>query len=330
MDKVSIGLDMAKDTIEMVVITRHEGRLLEAATYSNTDAGHRALIDHLARYAVSHLVLEATGTYHVRLSKALHEAGLPHAVINPLSLKRFAQMKLRRLKTDRSDAQLLAQYGREQKPAAQQHQPVVEQQLKQLNTHIEQLTKQRTALHNLQHASAQLPDAVALCQQVVEVLVQGLDEGLAQLQTRQEQLAASAYGPARALIERVPGVGPRTALALLAYLGSFERFSSHKQVVAYMGLNPVPQESGTSLCAARHISKQGNARLRTLFYLCALSAKRHNRVCRTLYERLKGAGKAEKVALVAVANKLVKQVFTVVKKGVYFDNEYLEKRARAA
>ena len=97
-----------------------------------------------------------------------------------------------------------------------------------------------------------------------------------------------------------------------------------------MGLNPVPQDSGTSLKAPRHISKQGNAPLRTLFYLCALSAKRHNKVCRALYDRLKVAGKPEKVALIAVANKLVKQVFVVVKTGVAFDDDYLDKMAPAA
>lgn len=325
MTKVSIGIDMAKDKCDIAVIDLEQGQRLEAITYPNTAAGHQHLIEHLAGYQVVHLVMEATGTYHLRLSKALAQADLLHAVINPLQLKRFAQMKLRRIKTDRSDAVLLAEYGREQKPPFHHMQPVVVQQLKQLNTHIEQLVKQRTALKNLCHASAELTDGAAVCTEVVGAVVSQLDQGLAQLKAAQQQLAASAYAEVKALIESVVGVGQRTALALLAYLGTLHRFESHKQVVAYMGLNPVPMDSGTSLQAPRHISKQGNARLRTLFYLCALSAKRHNRVCKALYDRQKAAGKAEKVALIAVANKLVKQVFTVVKKGVPFDNHYLEK-----
>lgn len=327
MDKVSIGIDIAKDTLEVHVLDLDNADTLTAFACPNTAGGHGHLLRAIAPYEVAHLVLEATGIYHRRLVRRLAEAGLPVAVINPLQLKRFAQMKLRRLKTDRSDARLLAEYGREQQPPAHQVPPLVEQHLKQLNTHIEQLVKQRTALQNMAHANAQWAASHSVCEEVLEDLQAQLRQALSRLEAAQEALIASTYGEVQELIESVVGVGRRTALALVAYLGTFERFETHQQVAAYMGLNPVPVESGTSLRPRCHISKQGNARLRTLLYLCALSARRHNRVCRSLYERLLAAGKAKKVALIAVANKLVKLIFTVVKKGEPFDNEYLEKRA---
>ena len=141
-------------------------------------------------------------------------------------------MKLRRLKTDRSDAVLLAEYGREQKPALHHPQPVVQQQLKQINTHRRQLVKQRTALKNMRHANAQVPESAVVCDHVLETLIGELDEALARLHARQAELIDEAYAPVRALIESVKGVGPSTALAVLAYLGDLSRFSSHKQVVA--------------------------------------------------------------------------------------------------
>ena len=330
---LAIGIDIAKDTLELAVRAGEatEGHYLEQTTLPNTAQGHAQLITLVHGYEQAHgrahLVMEATGSYHVRLLKALLEAGLPTSVINPLQLKRFAQMKLRRTKTDRSDAQLLAQYAQEQRPPLYQVQPVVQQQLRQIGTVIRQLTKQRTGLKNLQHAQAQLPEAVALCDRVLAQQVAHLDQALARLEQRQGQLVEQAYRRQRRVLESIPGLGGRTAIALLALLGDMSRFSSHRQVVAYLGLNPVARDSGSSLRARRHISKQGHAGLRTLLYLCALSASRHNRVCRDLYERLLARGRAKKVALIAVANKLVKQAFTVVKKDELFDNAYLEKRA---
>ena len=326
MKKVLIGLDIAKDKLDLALLDEDTQRFLKQTIMPNTVHGHVQLIDQARRYDNVHLVMEATGTYHLRLVEALDQAGLAFSVINPLQLKRFAQMKLRRLKTDRSDAQLLAYYGLEQNPPLSVAESALQLQLKQINTHIRQLTKQRTSLKNMRHANAQAPASAWVCDQVLVDMIGHLEGSLARLYAQQARLVAVAFAPVATLIESVKGVGPRTALAVVAYLGDLSRFQSHQQVSAYMGLNPVPFESGSSLQRRCHISKQGHAQLRTLFYLCALSAKRHNRVCRALYERLKAAGKPEKVALIAVANKLVKQVFFVVKKGQAFDNDYLEKR----
>ncbi|WP_456425439.1 IS110 family RNA-guided transposase [Rhodocaloribacter sp.] len=330
MEKVLIGIDIAKDKLDLALLDGHTGKWLQQTTVANTARGHAQVLRLSQAYASVHLVMEATGTYHLRLVQRLCEAGLALSVINPLQLKRFAQMKLRRLKTDRSDAQLLAQYGREQKPPLYEPQPVVEQQLKQINTHLRQLIKQRTALKNMLHANGHRPTPATVCDEVLHQTIEQLDRGLSALRAEQERLVKAAYAEVRVLIESVKGVGPRTAIAVLAYLGTLTRFKTHKQVSAYIGINPVPRESGTSLQAKRHISKQGQAQLRTLFYECALSASQHNRVCRALYERLKAAGKPKKVALIAVANKLVKQVFTVVKTGVAFDDNYLDTKHQAA
>lgn len=317
MDKVTIGVDIAKDKFDISA----EG---QARKFTNTAGDHRRFIKLVQQYKHVHVVMEATGNYHLHLAKRLGEAGVAFSVINPLQLKRFGQMKLKRIKTDASDAALLALYGQEQKPPLHNEQPVVQQQLKQINTHLEQFTKQHTALGNLAHANSYIPDSLRECEQAIKQAMKQLERAMMRLKAKQEALIEKAYGRTKQLVMSVSGVGPRTTNALIAYVGDLHSFQTNKQLAAYMGLNPVPFESGT-MRARSHISKQGNPRLRTLFYLCALSAKRHNKDCKRLYRRLIAAGKKKKVALIAVANKLIRQVFAVVKSGVMFDNDYVEK-----
>ena len=327
--KVFIGIDVCKDALEVAFRAADTGALLAQRSYANTATGHEALIQAACRYPEAHFVMEATGNYHLRLADALVKAGLPQTILNPLVIKRYAEMKLRRLKTDKSDAALIAAYACEQQPETQRLPSPVQQQLKQIATLAAQLVKQRTALKNIAHANRLLPEGARLCTAVVGQQIRAIDRALARLEAEQDRLTAQEFAHVRRLAESVKGIGAKTAIALIAYLGDLSGFETHKQVSAYMGLNPVPDQSGQHE-APMQISKQGNARLRTLFYLCAQSAARHNRTCRALYERLLAAGKRKKVALIAVANKLVKQVFVVIKTQQLFDNHYGEKPSLAA
>ena len=323
MNKVIIGVDMAKEKFDVVILGATSKRKKQ---FPNTAQGRRRFTTEASRHEEVHVVMEATGTYHLPLAQQLEEASIPYSIVNPLQIKRFAQMKLKRVKTDASDALLIAQYGQEQKPPLHRMQPVVQQQLKQINTVMEQLVKQRTALCNLAHAQLYLPASLSMCEQVIKQSLKQVERAIARLEAKQGELVEAAYGALQDLVLSVKGVGPRTTYALLAYVGDFSGFQHNKQVSAYIGLNPVIVESGT-MQTQSHISKQGNPRLRTLFYLCALSAVRHNKDCKRLYVRLRSRGKKKKVALIAVANKLVRQVFAVVKSGVAFDNDYVEKRS---
>ncbi|MCB9257797.1 MAG: transposase [Ignavibacteriales bacterium] len=82
------------------------------------------------------------------------------------------------------------------------------------------------------------------------------------------------------------------------------------------------KESGRSLKKTSGITKQGNSTLRTLLYLSALSASKYNHACKELSQRLLTKGKKKKTALIAVANKLIKQLFVIVKSNSIFINNY--------
>lgn len=329
MTDIIVGIDIAKDTFEAALMEKESGRVLAQKGFENSPGGYSELLETIRQSQAEpngavHVVMEATGHYHQRLSMRLAQEGVAQSIVNPYQVKRFSDMKLRRVKTDRSDAVLLAQYGREQKPAADEPSETAQEQLKQISTLIDQLTKQRTALKNQRHAFRYLPESAQVCDEVIDEQLEQLDENIKTLKEQQEELAADTYGQTKDLIESVIGVGQRTSCALLALAGDLSSFTSHKQLVAFMGLNPVPDQSGT-INKSASISKQGHAKLRTLFFMAAQSARKYNTTCKEMYERLRARGKKKKQALIAVANKLTKQVFAVVKSRRPFDNDYQQK-----
>jgi transposase len=324
--QVIIGIDVAKDALVTAHMEAATGRVLTRKTYNNDARGHRRLVRAAQRYDAVQLVMEATGSYHLTLAQTLYDAELRVSVVNPYQIKNFGRAQLRRTKTDKADAELIADYGRYVRLEPYTPPTPEQAQLRQLGTLIAQLTKQRTALKNLAEAQTRQPKRSPLAQRELRRQIRALDQSLERLEAEQQQLAQHAFAETYELARSVKGIGEKTAATLVAYVGDLSRFDDYRQVSAYMGLDPAVHESGTQARRA-HISKQGNARLRTLLYMCAHSARKHNTTCRALYERLLARGKAKKVALIAVANKLIKQLFAVIKSGRAFDNHYAETRA---
>jgi transposase len=126
-----------------------------------------------------------------------------------------------------------------------------------------------------------------------------------------------------AILRRIRGVGRRSAIALLTELAVLDSTMSVKQLVAYAGLDPRRYESGTSVEKPTRISKMGNARLRAILYMNALSAIRHDRGARLFFARLVARGKKKKQALVAVMRMLLHGVWIVLQRRVAFDSAVL-------
>jgi transposase len=146
-----------------------------------------------------------------------------------------------------------------------------------------------------------------------------LAQAIAELDAELSRLAKSAFGQKLAQLVSIPGIGEQTAIRLLAHTRQMSRFATPKQLVAFFGLCPRWSQSGTSLLASGSICKTGNASVRTALYLCACSATRCNQACKDLYGRLLAKGKPKKAALIAIANKLLRQAFAVISKNMHFD-----------
>ena len=115
------------------------------------------------------------------------------------------------------------------------------------------------------------------------------------------------------LLTSVPGIGPKTALFLIIVTDGFSKFETASQLCSYVGITPTIRESGSSVRGRARISKVGNKKLRNLLFLCSFNACKHNKACRELFERIVNKRKSKKLALIAVANKLIKQCFAIAK-----------------
>ena len=122
-------------------------------------------------------------------------------------------------------------------------------------------------------------------------------------------------------------IGKRATAILVVCTQGFKHTTSYQQLISYAGLSPKEYSSGSSIRGRVRICKQGGSLLRHTLYMCALNAKKTNGACRELFDRLVEKGKNKKLAIIAVANNLLKQVFGVVKNKCLFDRNYYKKIA---
>ena len=312
-----IGIDIAKATFALAIPRPNGG--FDDYTLPNGSTGFAQLKALMPTN--SHCVLEASGAYYLPLALFLDQHQLALSVVNPLVVRRFSQMRLRRTKTDKADARLLSEFGTNQQPVRWQAPTTLMSQLTQLQTLLEQYSKQRTALRNQREAFTHSGVPNPILEESLQKSLSHLDEQIQALERELDQLANTEYTDLYAHLQSIPGIGRKTALCLLVLTRGFSRFESAKQLVSFVGLAPRVFESGSSVKGKGHICKLGNSRIRQLLYMASMQAKKVNPACRALYDRLVGAGKPKLVALIAVAHKLVRQCFAVARSGVNFDQK---------
>ena len=130
-----------------------------------------------------------------------------------------------------------------------------------------------------------------------------------------EEIASAYCNDLFEQLQTIPGISKKTAIELIIVSGAFKNFQSAKQFSAFIGICPCINESGTSIRGYKGMSRVGDKYIRASLYMCSMNAIRYNKACKELYDRMVVSGKPKKVALVAVMNKLVKQVFGMVNSG---------------
>ena len=324
-----IGIDVSKD--DLVTAFPCEREQWDVVNFGNAAAGIAALVEKVKELPAPHVVLEATGNYSMKVVFALCENQVPVSVLNPKQSKGFIQgVLLSTTKTDAKDACALALYGQLNRPKPY-HLPSDKMlEVSQLRTFLKQLKKQHGSIANQLHA---LEFHVSPLAYVVESLGKSLAFCQSQIQETEQRLLSvsqDCFAQAYELASSVVGVGPAIAQALLIATNGLREFDNAKQLAKFVGVCATQFESGSSIKKRGSIAKSGDPNLRALLYMGARSAKRYNQPCKELYERLRGRGKCHKVAMLAVCNKMLRQVFAVVKSGVEFDNEYHLKNEKAA
>jgi transposase len=301
------GLDISKDFFDISILSA--GNITWSAKFSNDLRGFLKLKAVLPVGA--HCIMEATGPYYLRLACWLYNNGFTVSVVNPLVIRRFAQMQLRRVKTDKADAGIIAQYGYIHQPAAWTPPARHVVKLQQLDAVKEQVITHLTRLTNQLEAFSATGMMDKDVKSALTKTIAQQQRMLQQLEQKTEDVIKEHHQQMFNNLISVPGIAKKTATVLITVTCGFTRFETHKQLCAYVGMSPRIYESGTSIKGKARICKLGMARIRSLLYMCAWSASQFNKACAELYQRLLAKGKAKKLALVAVANKLLRQAFAI-------------------
>jgi transposase len=311
------GIDVSKDVFDVYCEGTGHTRL------KNDEKGFKSLLKTLPKTAL--VVMEATGYYHYRLAQFLHKNGVAVSVVNPLSVKRFIQMKLAKVKTDKSDAKAICEYAKVNKVPIYNALTDVQAECLQLFRLLDNYLKKRTATKNKLHGEETLGIPSKFAHQSLKRDLKHLDKEINALEQRVLLLVKQEQQHQLTLLKGIPGLGTKTALFLIVITDGFDKFETSGQLCSFVGITPTIRQSGSSVRGKSRISKVGNQKLRNLLFLCAFSACKHNKACREIYERIVNKGKSKKLALIAVANKLLKQAFAIAKSGLPYDEKFVSK-----
>jgi transposase len=313
------GIDVSKAKLE--VCATRDGRERQG-TFDNDETGTRALIKWLGKNA--RICLEATGVYHLPLCLALRRAGIEVMVINPRVARDFARAKAVRSKTDRVDAAVLLDYLRRMEFVAWIEPAPELLELRDMARRIEDLSQAAADEKNRRHA-LRAAGASRTVVRDVEVNLAHLDRRLREMQKNALRLirAHAWLGEKLTILKTVGGVGDRTAIYLMAELLPLDPTMTVREIVAYAGLDPRHEESGTSIHKPARISRVGNARLRRILFLPALTLGRSDPFATHFKQRLIDRGKKKMQAIVALMRKLLHGVWVVLQRNTPFDSAKL-------
>lgn len=288
-----IGCDIAKKMLDL--FDPLSGRLFRVANEADAIEAFAATLDP----ATSFVVMEATGSHDRLLRQFLSQAGIAFARINPTMVRRFAQARGRLAKTDRIDARMLSEFGTLLEPQADDPPCPKRERLAALARRRDQLVEMRAK--EFKHLKEAF-DALIVAD--IEASIAALDARIAAIEAeidRQLQTASDIAEEADRLTS-APGVGPVTALMLIAHMPELGLFSP-KRIASLAGLAPVNNDSGSR--RGRRMIRGGRGRVRKALYMAALGAIRASNRFSTFYKAIANRSGSKKLAIVAVARKLL-------------------------
>ena len=261
----------------------------------------QAITEQVARWRCGNVlvVFEATGVYDRELAKALHQAGVRFARINPARARDFARAHGRLAKTDEIDARMLACFARTMAPAADQPPEPDRNTLAQLATRRDQLVQMRAQEKNRRSEAYDrtMKESIARVIDCFDEEVEAIEAAIKALIKSKPEISEQAR-----LMQSAPGVGPVACMQLIAQMPELGQVGP-KQVAALAGLAPLNVDSGTY--RGKRAIGGGRKRVRDALYMAALNAVRRDGPFRSFYQKLRTAGKPAKLALIAVARKLL-------------------------
>lgn len=295
---VVVGVDVSKAHLDVAVL----GTETLAERFANDEEGYQALLARVEPLGVQLVVMEATGGYEAPLACALQVAGLAVAVINPRRGRDFLKAMGGLAKTDRIDAQGLAEFGRvllTRDDLASYLKPLASEEQQDLAALVD---RRRQLVTMLGMERQRLSRSRRVARPSIKAVISTLEQQLDRADHDMDQHVKTHFAPFDQLLRSTKGIGPVASATLIADLPELGRLN-RRQIAALVGVAPMARDSGTM--SRRRYIQGGRAKVRRTLYMATIVASQHNPVIRAHYERLVAAGKLKKVALVACMRKLL-------------------------
>lgn len=322
-EKVFVGVDVSKEKLNIAVQREEE---IKESEIVNSSKRIRSYFTKEKKKASEleknlHVVFEATGVYHLFLAKTLGESEIDFSIINPVKSANYKKEISKRGKTDPVDTRAILSYAMLHRPEITKVKSLSQEQiaslLKGLEDHCEMVSAIRHRLEACNHNPYCHKLVIKSFHDVILTTKKEMEEIEKEIVRLVKETAPEEWD----LLRGIKGVGKRMAAVTIAFFGDFSNFENCKQVVAFTGFDPISNQSGRFNGKTR-ISKQGNRYIRKILYMCSISASMYNGSCKELYDRLILKGKKKKQARVAVAHKLLRQIFAVVKYQRVWEENY--------
>jgi transposase len=329
--KQVIGIDVSKGSLSIrfgTLDSEQNQKIYTPVNFPNNLDGHKKLLSWALKQKISEqapmwFVMEATGVYYENLAFFLSEKKQNIAVILPNKAKNFSRTLDIKSKTDLIDAASLTQFGLEKQLKAWHNSPEMMRKLKALCREYHNLKELAVQVSNQMHAKQHSYNPLKSSLQRIKQQLNLLNKQQKQIVEEIKKLIDTDPELKDRIekIDKIKGIGLITIITVLAETNGFALVESQKQLASYAGLDVVQNQSGLKT-GKTSISKKGNRHLRKSVYMPALAAIRCNQKFKELYIRLVIKKNNKKIALIAVARKLLLLIYTIWKKNEEYIPNY--------
>ena len=337
MKKLFVGIDFSKEKIDVAIIFAEgltETSMRVSNEFKNSVSGYKQLVkwvEENSNETEPSLWLfcgENTGDYSKPLCNFLYGRGFDMWLENAKSIKDASG--IRRLKSDRADANMIAEYAMRNYDKAIIYEPLSESlsQLRELFLYRQMVVRHRCSFQvrrgekrlNMEKSPVKTMISQSGRHIVTELNkeIEKIDKRIAELIDSDEELAQVFT-----IVTSIPGIGTQNAVCLMVYTDNFRRFNfDSRKIACYYGIAPFGRDSGTSVHTDPHVHYMANRQIKAMLSQAALSAARFNPVIASYYSRLIAKGKKRQIVLNNVKNKLVHIVTAMVRNKQLFDKDY--------
>jgi len=287
---ISVGCDIGKSDLVVFLGGKHY-------KFKNEKEGIGKFIEECKKHEIFRIVLEPTGGYERKLLEELHFHGFPVSIVNPRYIRRFAESDKDLAKTDKIDAKVLSEYGEVKKPKLYEPKEAY-------RSALERLTNRRDNLVSMQKEEKQRlrKEPCKLILESIKNHLQYLETEIRVIESRMSRLIKENAKEINKILQSEKGIGFQTSSILIGSLAELG-YIDNRQIAKLVGAAPMARDSGTR--SGKRSVRGGRHRVRSALYMASVSAVRSNLKVKDFYNRLKKQGKPKKLALLAVARKLI-------------------------